>query len=342
MSEENDNPRIVPMRLQKFLARAGAASRRGSENLMTAGRVTVNGEVVAPQMELGSTATEYEPYRDQGGGEIAPTTPLYGLAGAADTVEISTDGSVQATRRTAVKILDGTENFTAPSGWAKGAYYVSGVLNGVKTVDGYGVVANLCCTHAPAKAPASIVGTENSIGAGIGNGNNKSLYLNLGSQYPTAADFKAYLSAQHAAGTPVTVVYELASPQVETLEAVEPIAPQKGDNVFFTDADSLSATLYGSGWETVNDVDSQTQDVRSVANAALPKVDFQRVVRIDESGLHVGDNQINSGEVLIDSESVNVVMNGRKYSRFASNYVQFGNYQLRQSADGGLVFKLKE
>jgi 23S rRNA pseudouridine2605 synthase len=42
--------RIVPMRLQKFLARAGAASRRGSENLMTAGRVTVNGEVVT---ELG-------------------------------------------------------------------------------------------------------------------------------------------------------------------------------------------------------------------------------------------------------------------------------------------------
>lgn len=38
--------RLVPMRLQKFLARAGAASRRGSENLMTAGRVTVNGQVV--------------------------------------------------------------------------------------------------------------------------------------------------------------------------------------------------------------------------------------------------------------------------------------------------------
>ncbi|HIY84449.1 MAG TPA: rRNA pseudouridine synthase [Candidatus Rubneribacter avistercoris] len=43
--------RVVPMRLQKFLARAGAASRRGSENLMTAGRVTVNGRVVT---ELGS------------------------------------------------------------------------------------------------------------------------------------------------------------------------------------------------------------------------------------------------------------------------------------------------
>lgn len=46
-----DDARIVPMRLQKFLARAGAASRRGSEDLMTSGRVTVNGEVVS---ELGA------------------------------------------------------------------------------------------------------------------------------------------------------------------------------------------------------------------------------------------------------------------------------------------------
>ncbi len=43
--------RIFPMRLQKFLARAGAASRRGSEDLMSAGRVRVNGVVVT---ELGS------------------------------------------------------------------------------------------------------------------------------------------------------------------------------------------------------------------------------------------------------------------------------------------------
>ena len=39
------------MRLQRFLARAGVASRRGSEDLMTAGRVTVNGEVAT---ELGT------------------------------------------------------------------------------------------------------------------------------------------------------------------------------------------------------------------------------------------------------------------------------------------------
>src|SRR5512140_2850520 len=48
---ENAAERVVPMRLQKFLARAGVASRRGSEDLMTARRVTVNGEIVT---ELGS------------------------------------------------------------------------------------------------------------------------------------------------------------------------------------------------------------------------------------------------------------------------------------------------
>lgn len=49
MLEEGE--RIVPMRLQRFLARAGVASRRGSERLMTQGRVAVNGVVVS---ELGA------------------------------------------------------------------------------------------------------------------------------------------------------------------------------------------------------------------------------------------------------------------------------------------------
>lgn len=47
------------MRLQRFLARAGVASRRGSEDLITAGRVAVNGITVT---ELG---TKIEPSRDR-------------------------------------------------------------------------------------------------------------------------------------------------------------------------------------------------------------------------------------------------------------------------------------
>ena len=75
------------------------------------------------------------------------------------------------------------------------------------------------------------------------------------------------------------------------------------------------------------------------ATADAARADFKRVVRVDDDGLHVGDN-LSNGEVLIDSESVNVVLGGKKYSKFAGSYVQFGNYQLRRSSDGGLVFKL--
>ena len=44
----------------------------------------------------------------------------------------------------------------------------------------------------------------------------------------------------------------------ETITAVAPIVPQPGQINILTDADALTATLHGSGWETVND----TADVR--------------------------------------------------------------------------------
>ena len=39
-------PMATPVRLQRYLAAAGVAARRKAEELITAGRVTVNGEVV--------------------------------------------------------------------------------------------------------------------------------------------------------------------------------------------------------------------------------------------------------------------------------------------------------
>ena len=53
-----DLPDGYTMRLQRFLARAGVSSRRGSERLMTEGRGRVNGRVVT---ELGS---KVDPVRD--------------------------------------------------------------------------------------------------------------------------------------------------------------------------------------------------------------------------------------------------------------------------------------
>ena len=72
------------------------------------------------------------------------------------------------------------------------------------------------------------------------------------------------------------------------------------------------------------------------------RADMKRIVRIDDAGLHVGDNQNTNNEVLIDSEGVNVMTGGLMESKFAGSYIQFGLYQLRRTADNGLAFKVKE
>ena len=72
------------------------------------------------------------------------------------------------------------------------------------------------------------------------------------------------------------------------------------------------------------------------------RADMKRIVRIDDAGLHVGDNQNTNNEVLIDSEGVNVVTGGLMESKFAGSYIQLGLYQLRRTADNGLAFKVKE
>ena len=39
----------------------------------------------------------------------------------------------------------------------------------------------------------------------------------------------------------------------EALTAISPIAPQPGRLNLYTDADALTATIYGSGWDTIGD-----------------------------------------------------------------------------------------
>ena len=84
----------------------------------------------------------------------------------------------------------------------------------------------------------------------------------------------------------------------------------------------------------------KADDARTEADET--KQTLLRVVRIDSDGLHVGDNQNTNNEVLIDSEAVNVITGGTMESKFTGSYIQFGNYQLRRTADNGLAFKVKE
>ena len=210
------------------------------------------------QLEIGSAATEYEPYRAMGGGTVTPTEPLYGLPGAEDTVEMSTDGDVTVTRRTGVKILTGTENWYTMGEWNPGSIAVLDILPDCKPVNDTSEVTTARCSHFPAYTANSVVHVISGDGFAINHGTG--LYIRI-SGCETVDDCKAYLAAQYAAGTPVTIVYELAAPETEALTAISPIVPQPGQVNLFTDADALTATIHGSGWETVNDTTDLRDDL---------------------------------------------------------------------------------
>jgi len=51
---------LTVVRLQKFLAEAGVASRRASEQIILAGRVAVNGETVSELGAQGGSGARFE------------------------------------------------------------------------------------------------------------------------------------------------------------------------------------------------------------------------------------------------------------------------------------------
>lgn len=192
------------------------------------------------QLEIGGAATEYEPYRSMGGGTITPTEPLYGLPGAEDTVEISTDGDVLVTRRTGYIASYSDESL--PGGW-------------ISSHDVYAV------------------GTTPTTGA--------------------------------------QVVYELAEPTIETLSPIAPIAPQPGVVNIFVDADTLSATITGSGWDTIGDMGgleaqlaakADTADLATVAtsgsyNDLTDKPNIAEEIDVDTTITEGGTNPVTGGAI---------------------------------------------
>ena len=223
-----------------------------------------------PQLEAGDTATAFEPYRSMGG-TVTPTEPIYGLPDAKDTVEVSTDGDVTVTRRTRVLELDGTENWVTYE--TSVAENVRFRLNPDENIDielpaNNDTVANILCSHYTA-VPNTQNGTFNCVNGVSVHAIEKSIMV-FDNNYATenVDTWKSYLAAQYAAGTPVTIVYELAEPTTETPSAIAPIAPQPGVVNIFTDADTLSATITGSGWDTIGDMGGLEAQLAEKVDAA--------------------------------------------------------------------------
>lgn len=83
----------------------------------------------------------------------------------------------------------------------------------------------------------------------------------------------------------------------------------------------------GFSWVQIGD--------RELADAVS---ELQHSVFVKPDGLHV-QAEGSGTEVVIDSNSVDIRVGGVPFSSFGSNYVEFGDYQMRRTADGGLAFK---
>lgn len=248
----------------------------------------------------------YEPYRSMGGGAVTPSEPLYGLPDAEDTVEVDASGDVTVTRRTAVVELDGTEY------WLSYAYG--------DEVDDSILVAYMEFADADLRYQTSINSHFKNLNAAWRMNTpwtysdnqtvHNKYFVVPKSQIADIAAWKSWLAAQKAAGTPVTIVYELAVPETEALTAISPIVPEAGPVNVWTDADTLTATTSGSGWETVNDT-SSIQD-------ALANLDGDLASLINEVGLLNGEVGSIAQQIISPDGIKNIVFESSEYQAMAN------------------------
>lgn len=90
-------------------------------------------------------------------------------------------------------------------------------------------------------------------------------YLSVPSEVAsTAEEWKSYLAAQYAAGTPVTVCYKLATPELFQATGNQPIPTVTGLNTLYTDSDSLIISGKEDIKYTINQITSNIQNINQI------------------------------------------------------------------------------
>lgn len=160
------------------------------------------------QLEIGSTATVYEPYYNYGS---ATADNLLSVGDYNDTQEVLS-GTV--TRNVGVKILDGTESW----GFSTSQYVANLILPDMAYGDGSGSWAiNGLSTHYVGTTLANASMPVNSIKYSNTTTALTTARVFIKPNFTTLQDFKDYLSAQYANGTPVIIVYPLVGAITENV-----------------------------------------------------------------------------------------------------------------------------
>lgn len=114
-------------------------------------------------------------------------------------------------------------------------------------------------------------------------------------------------------------------------------AAQNAANTAQSTANNAQSAANGAQ-ETADMAGNYANEALDKANNALTQAEFKRVVRVDDEGLHVGDN-LTGQELLLASGHINVVINNVNVATYADKFVRLGNMQIRK-VRGGLAISV--
>jgi hypothetical protein len=121
-------------------------------------------------------------------------------------------------------VLDGTEEYAYSEPNTYGIANITSTITG--KVDGN--TNTFICSHfVPQTSAWSSTQTEGVLN---GNSNNQVFFRVLGTRIPNLSAWQQWLADQYNAGTPVIIVYPLATPITESV-AGQPLQTVDGDNV---------------------------------------------------------------------------------------------------------------
>lgn len=194
-----------------------------------ASRRTGTSETVSRvQVEKGSTATAYAPYR---GDTLALALPSTIYGGSLDAVTGAGE------QKWGLATFDGSEAWTIGGLAAdKGDwYYVSPKI--VDAINDSPKSGNEICSHYP---HYDVANNNTGKGCALVWG---AFRVRWGDIIPENTDaWKSYLAAQYAAGTPVQIAYKLVTPTPIHATGAQPVPALAGCNTVLTDADSTTVT----------------------------------------------------------------------------------------------------
>lgn len=194
---------------------------------------TVNNQTIYPMIVEGAysetTLPAYEPYHEP----IITSINLQGnilskIGDVKDILRVNRNGEVKINKKIGEIVLDGSEDekwsLSATNNSNQSRFTSKIIENKVKRPVSVDEIANIICSHFIKESTNDTYKRKD----GIAVHPNGSIYLynNTFKEY-TIDQFKTWLS-----NNPITVEYELATPQTITLPSISPIELEQGTNIF--------------------------------------------------------------------------------------------------------------